>query len=84
MSVQQFRDAVMLRMCCGLTLATLFVRIFDRYHVATIPKCRFEFLVSFLIFLFVEFLEGIPSCIASTTLHLRVEDSHVLEALLVE
>ncbi len=42
-SVQQFRDGVMLRMCCGLTLATLFVRFFDRYYVATIPKSRFEF-----------------------------------------
>ncbi len=50
LSVQQFRDGVMLRMCCGLTLATLFVRFFDRYYVATIPKSRFEFLDSFLIF----------------------------------
>ncbi len=46
--MQQFRDGVMLRMCCGLTLATLFVRFFDRYYVATIPKSRFEFLDSFL------------------------------------
>ncbi len=43
-----------------IDLATLFVRFFDRYYVATIPKSRFEFLDSFLIFLFVEFLEGIP------------------------
>ncbi len=50
-SVQQFRDGVMLRMCCGLTLATLFVRFFDRYYVATIRKSRFEFLDSFLNFL---------------------------------
>ncbi len=35
---EQFRDGVMLRMCCGLTLATLFVRFFDKYYVATIPK----------------------------------------------
>ncbi len=49
--VQQFRDGVMLRMSCGLTLATLFVRFFDMYYVATIPKSRFEFLDSFLIFL---------------------------------
>ncbi len=63
-SVQQFRDGVMLRMCCGLTLATLFVRFFDKYYVATIPKPRFEFLDSFLSFLFIEFLEGIP-CIVN-------------------
>ncbi len=48
--MQQFMDGVMLRMCCGLTLATLFIRFFDRYYVATIPKSRFEFLDSFLIF----------------------------------
>ncbi len=89
MSVQQFRDGVMLRMCCGLTLATLFVRFFDRYYVDTIPKSRCEFLDSFLIFLFVEFLEGIP-CIVNLhsfhypIIHLSVEDSHVLEALLME
>ncbi len=47
LSVQQFRDGVMLRMCCGLTLATLFVRFFDRYYVATIPKSRFEFYILF-------------------------------------
>ncbi len=84
--MQQFRDGVMLRMCCGLILVTLFVRFFDRYYVATIPKSRFEFLDSFLIFLFVEILEGIP-CIVNChypIVHLRVEDSHVLEALLVE
>ncbi len=40
--VQQFRDGVMLRMCCELTLATLFVRFFNRYYVATIPKSRFR------------------------------------------
>ncbi len=39
----------MLRMCCGLTLANLFVRFFDMYCVATIPKSRFEFLDSLLI-----------------------------------
>ncbi len=39
---QQFRDGVVLRMCCGLTI-TLFVRFFDRYYVATIPKSRIEF-----------------------------------------
>ncbi len=50
-SVQQFRDGVMLRMCCGLTLATLFVRFFDRYmyYVATIAKSRFEFFFNFLV-----------------------------------
>ncbi len=53
----KIRDGMALRMCCGLTLATLFVRFFDRNHVATIPKSRFEFLDSFL---FLEFLEGIP------------------------
>ncbi len=46
-TLQQFRDGVMLRMCCGLTLATLFVRFFDRYYVATIPKSRFEFQILF-------------------------------------
>ncbi len=40
-SVQQFRNGVVLRMCCGLTL-TLFVRLFDN-SVATIPNFRFEF-----------------------------------------
>ncbi len=87
MSVQQFRNGVMLRMCCGLTLATLFVRFFDRYYVAIIPKSRFEF----LIFLLVEFLEGIPCIVNLHSLHypivhtsICVEDSHVLEALLVE
>ncbi len=35
---------------------TLFVRVFDKYYVATIPKSRFEL---FLNFLFLEFLEGI-------------------------
>ncbi len=65
---------------------TLFVRFFDRYYVATIPKSRFEFLDSFLIFLFVEFLEGIPCIVNLHSLHypivhVRVEDSH---ALLVE
>ncbi len=29
---------------------TLFVRFFNRYYVATIPKYRFEFLDYFLIF----------------------------------
>ncbi len=48
LSVQQFRDGLVLRMCCGLTLAILFVRFFDRYYAATIPKSRFEFLDSFL------------------------------------
>ncbi len=47
--MQQFRDGVMLRICCGLTLATLFVRVFDRYYVAAIPKSRFEFLDSFFL-----------------------------------
>ncbi len=39
---------------------TLFVRFFDKCYVATIPKSRFEVLDSFLIFLFPEFLEGVP------------------------
>ncbi len=30
---------------------TLFVRFFDRYYEATIPKSRCEFLDSFLIFI---------------------------------
>ncbi len=40
--MQQFRDGVVLRMCCGLTF-TLFFGFFDKYYVATIPKSRFEF-----------------------------------------
>ncbi len=71
--MQQFRDGVMLRMCCGLTLATLFVRFFDRYYVATIPKSRVEFLDS-LFFLYIGF--GIVStmiqlgmdCVSATQL----------------
>ncbi len=51
--MQQFRDGVVLRMCCGVTLATLFVRFFDRYYVATVPKSRFELLDSVLIVLHV-------------------------------
>ncbi len=42
-SMQQFSDGVVLRMCSGLTF-TLFVQFFDKYYVATIPKSRFEFL----------------------------------------
>ncbi len=51
LSVQQFRDGVVLRMCCGLILPC-FVRFFDNFsNVATIPACksRFEFLNSFFI-----------------------------------
>ncbi len=52
MSVQQFRDRVVLRMCRGLTI-TLFVRFFGKYYVATIPKYRIEiirFFFNFLVF----------------------------------
>ncbi len=44
-SVQQFRDGVVLRMCCGLTLPCLLGFSTGSYCVATIPKSRFEFLV---------------------------------------
>ncbi len=45
--------------------------------------------IIFRFFLFVEFLEGIPCIVNLHSLHypivhLRVEDSHVLEALLME
>ncbi len=44
-SVQQFRDGVVLRNQDVLWIDfTLFVRFFDRYYVATIPKSRFEIL----------------------------------------
>ncbi len=49
-SVQQFRDEVVLRMCCGLTLPCLLGFSTGSYYVSTIPKSRFEFLDSFLIF----------------------------------
>ncbi len=68
-SVQQFRDGVVLRLCCGLTLPCLLGFSTDSYYVATIPKSRFEFLDSFLIFLFVEFLEGIPCIVNLHSLH---------------
>ncbi len=77
--MQQFRDGVMLRMRCGLTLAALFVRFFDRYDVATIPKSRFEFLDSFLIFLFDEFLEGIPCIVNLHSLHCPIVHIYVLK-----
>ncbi len=51
MSVQQFRDGVVLRMCRGLTI-TLFVGSFDKYYTATIPKSRMEFVRFFFNFLF--------------------------------
>ncbi len=57
--MQKFRDGVVLRMCCGLTF-TLFVGFFDKYYVATIPINLDLNFNSFLIFLFPEFLEGIP------------------------
>ncbi len=45
LSVQQFRDGVVLKVCCG----SLFVRFFNKYYVATIPKSRFEFELIFFI-----------------------------------
>ncbi len=36
-SVQQFRDGVVLRMCCGLTLPCLLGFLTGSYYVATIP-----------------------------------------------
>ncbi len=50
-SMQQFRDGVVLRMCCGLTF-TLFVRLFDKHYVATISLNLDLNFNSFLIFLF--------------------------------
>ncbi len=47
--MQQFKDGVVLRMCCGLTF-TLFIRLFDKYYA---PSLNLDLL-------FLEFLEGIP------------------------
>ncbi len=60
---------------------TLFVRFFDRYYVDTIPKSRFEFLDSFLIFLVDEFLEGIPCIVKLHTgsLHYPIVYIYVLK-----
>ncbi len=46
--MQQFRDGVVLRMCCGLTF-TLFVGFFDKYYAVTIPKSRFDIFFNFLV-----------------------------------
>ncbi len=49
-SMRQFRDWVMLRMCRGFTI-TLFVRFLDKYYVVTIPKSSIEFVRFFFDFL---------------------------------
>ncbi len=46
MSVQQFKAGVVFRMCRGLAF-TLFVRLFNKYYVATTPKYRIEFELNF-------------------------------------
>ncbi len=85
-SVQQFRDGVVLRMCRGSTITLGF-------RQATIPKSRIEF-ARFLYFLSFQrasharmFQQSdffVSEQVASTTLqqsYVRVEGSHVLEAL---
>ncbi len=46
-------------MCSGLTI-TMFVRFFDKYYLATIPKSRSEFVRFFLNFLWLFELASFP------------------------
>ncbi len=57
-----------------LNLGRFDERFFDRYYIATIPKSRFEFLDSFLIFLFAEFLERIPCIVNVHSLHYPISE----------
>ncbi len=63
-------------MCRGLTI-TLSVSFFDKYHVATIPKSRIEF-VRFFFFLYMygQLTRLSPRCVGVWLRETRIHNAH--------